>query len=87
MVYAKIFTTRSDGSSKIYETVDSEELGNLLNYVQNCIFEQTIVKAMVEAVDPTAKPIAEMFNNLASDLLTLQNTQRELYKASNKTLT
>lgn len=84
MIFAKIHITYQDGSSRICEAVSNEDLGEQLNHIQNDIFEEKIRKAMVETIDPLAKSIADMFNNLASDLEKLKNTQKMLYDASHR---
>jgi len=84
MIFAKIHITYRDGASRICEAVNKEDLGEQLNHVQNDIFKENVVKAMVESIDPTSSPIAEMFNNMASDLDKLKKTQDILYKSANK---
>lgn len=84
MIFAKIHITYQDGSSRICEAVSKEDLGEQLNYIQNDIFKEKIKKAMVETIDPLAQPFADMFNNMASDLEKLKNTQKMLYEASHR---
>ena len=82
MIFAKFYITYAGGESIIKEMLNETDLRNQLQFVQDQIFDGQVLKAMLEPIDPGARPFADMWNNMASDLEKLKATQQELRKTS-----
>jgi hypothetical protein len=83
MVFAKILITYSDGRWAAKETLNQPDLGNQLNFFQDAIIAGDVKQVLVEAVDPLAQSIAELFNSTSSDLELLTKTRKAIYDQIN----